>query len=968
MSDKKSIIIKLTPALITKLFKAYLKQLKGIGPTQGRGTASDYFDTKVLTNDKKVKSRTISSGKINDILSSDDREMLNKITAGITARDEDTYINTIIPILNTERFFDRFMTPAGRNRRRVMFTPEGEFPSESEEEKEEKEEKDTKEPEVPQESPRKRKKKMKKKLKEAGIAELLKMRQTREERVKEIRDRKQISTKQQEDQQEDQQEEQPAIDMSENRLNINGRMESNIDYKKRLTQILKTKEDFVDIRRITDLIRSVDTKIKAQQRYRKRQETQNKRQQETLKLAQKATEKATEKLTEQVEQIADVQTVNELNRQTNTTRIMDNIDSKTEGLSELLKEELQEIRQQILANNDRNMRNIQRQITAIIDRKESGMNDVEKRIIKNRILKTRNTIREKIEEDSKSILDSNVSSQQKQVELIELQQPRLTDMSRSADRIINALPERYQAVFGGFIRNVLSGQDVTLNDVVAGTVGLGVAVGINPQLGVLAGSTVAGLMDQFDINLEDYLFNPVRTETKEGDEQQDVQNSVETLNQNTTLLENLEKEEDEEDATLNAVLSNWYNNNQTAIDELAVRPRITQPPSPRALPPPNSNISEQPGGKEPEKHSDLSRLVTEARTLSDSDADEFERQLREAERGLEVALREGRDDDFATRVGEMVDLERQRIERLPTYEEIVFGPEQQARIPAILNRDRNRQQQRGMIAGVLGGAGMALARGGGAGQALAMGAMGGIAGGSLMVAIEGYLRQRNVDPQSRRGRGLVNTLLRMPPRILASLVGLGAGALVGGVGRINETPIEVSEDIINQTNAELQQISGQKNKQWAKRIIRPSTTILDKSRQENYADDVEFALFDYVPVTEQGAGTVKSNPLVRNQFINNEIQMENAGVYIPTVLFNTLVDASSLTDRQMEALFKGAKPLIKDPSYVKYNGDTFDNVAQYQYPNQENTAIGILDPYRFYSRVDNHWSFNPDSELFTVNP
>jgi hypothetical protein len=70
----------------------------------------------------------------------------------------------------------------------------------------------------------------------------------------------------------------------------------------------------------------------------------------------------------------------------------------------------------------------------------------------------------------------------------------------------------------------------------------------------------------------------------------------------------------------------------------------------------------------------------------------------------------------------------------------------------------------------------------------------------------------------------------------------------------------------------------------------------------------------------------------------------------------------------MEALFKGAPPLIRDPSYVKYNGNTFDNVAEYQYPNKENTAIGVLDPYRNFSRVDNHWSYNPDSQLFTINP
>jgi hypothetical protein len=265
---------------------------------------------------------------------------------------------------------------------------------------------------------------------------------------------------------------------------------------------------------------------------------------------------------------------------------------------------------------------------------------------------------------------------------------------------------------------------------------------------------------------------------------------------------------------------------------------------------------------------------------------------------------------------------------------------------------------------------MALALGQGAGGAVGAMGMGALAGGSIATAIEAYLRQRNVPLETRRGQRLYRVLAQMPARYLAPLLGVSAGALVAGmqVGRINETPIEVSQDIIDQTTAELQQVGGQKNKQWAKRIIMPSTNIMDKSRQEQYADDVEFALFDYVSPTEQGNGTVKSNPLVRNQFVNHQIQMEDAGVHIPTVLFNTLVDASSLTDRQMQALFLGAPPLIKDPSYVKYNGDTFDTVAEYQYPNKENTAIGVLDPYRNFSRVDNHWSYNPDSQLFTINP
>jgi hypothetical protein len=369
-------------------------------------------------------------------------------------------------------------------------------------------------------------------------------------------------------------------------------------------------------------------------------------------------------------------------------------------------------------------------------------------------------------------------------------------------------------------------------------------------------------------------------------------------------------------------------------------------------------------------------LIEEARFLSDSSDEENMKVLASV-----LARPENKTDPIAQEIASAIESSMLRVPlqvarpvRGRMSRSLPFEP--QARL-AFGNRQRTRQQlidqqgQRGAIAGGVGAAGMALALGQGAGGAIGAAGMGALAGGSVATAIEAYLRQRNVPLETRRGQRLYRVLAQMPAKYLAGVLGVSIGALTAGgmqVGRINETPIEVSQDVIDQTSAELQQIAGQKNKQWAKRIIQPSTNIMDKSRQEQYADDVEYSLFNYIAPTEQGNGTVKSNPLVRNQFVNHQIQMEDSGVHIPTVLFNTLVDASSLTDRQMQALFLGAPPLIRDPSYVKYDGDTFDTVANYQYPNKENTSIGVLDPYRNFSRTDNHWSYNPDNILFTINP
>lgn len=197
------------------------------------------------------------------------------------------------------------------------------------------------------------------------------------------------------------------------------------------------------------------------------------------------------------------------------------------------------------------------------------------------------------------------------------------------------------------------------------------------------------------------------------------------------------------------------------------------------------------------------------------------------------------------------------------------------------------------------------------------------------------------------------------------------------------TPDDTPEDIIerpirktsvlDETQAQLDQ-QEQKDKkkrpnmQWQPKVIVPSTSIFDESRHERFIDAIEYAQFNYVPEgSEGGYGTPMTNPLKRSEMLSEEIRYTNAGVTIPTDFYNSLLEASNLSEAELEKLFIGEK--IPEMRFMAQdNDDTFENVNTRFYVNNENTAVGVDDPYRFYSNVDNYWQTEPDSMLFTVNP
>lgn len=224
-----------------------------------------------------------------------------------------------------------------------------------------------------------------------------------------------------------------------------------------------------------------------------------------------------------------------------------------------------------------------------------------------------------------------------------------------------------------------------------------------------------------------------------------------------------------------------------------------------------------------------------------------------------------------------------------------------------------------------------------------------------------YESQQGRDLDQKTRQKVQNTLELIPASLVGGLVGRYAAS-----GGISEQQIEVDEAIVAETQAKIDQEAG-RNKQWAPKQISANPEILGASNQEMYADDIESSLFDYVTPTSEGAnGTIKSNALKRSQFMNDQLRYFNSGVFVPYELWTKFTN-----EQDLDNLALGEKPIISLPE-MKFERldqqNTWDNVAKHQLVNNENTSVGLFDPYRNFSNVDNFWTNTRDSVLYTINP
>jgi hypothetical protein len=137
-----------------------------------------------------------------------------------------------------------------------------------------------------------------------------------------------------------------------------------------------------------------------------------------------------------------------------------------------------------------------------------------------------------------------------------------------------------------------------------------------------------------------------------------------------------------------------------------------------------------------------------------------------------------------------------------------------------------------------------------------------------------------------------------------------------------------------------------------------------------YAEDLEATLFDYVAPTSEGAdGTVFTNQLKRNQYMNEQLRYYKSGVFVPAKLWEQMNTPENMSKEKLDRLALGQKPLIPEMQFIPQDNETtWDTVAEKQYVNGENTSIEFLSPYSSYSDVTNYWATNPQSVLYTINP
>lgn len=533
--------------------------------------------------------------------------------------------------------------------------------------------------------------------------------------------------------------------------------------------------------------------------------------------------------------------------------------------------------------------NVTQGIDTVLSNQQRGFDESKQRDTE--ILQSIDNIIEKIKTDPElKKLESKIRNE------LSTKNPGQTDFEgapilnkKNIDRLLKTIPSQYRDFLSPAIQGLV-GDNLNLNQVVAGLVGLAVSIAPGGSLiSSAVATTISAIFDSYDIDLDKILLSEENPEEK----QREVKVQQPPPSQSIVLDPN---------ANMDLLATSNYNYDRSIEDEMAELDAKGN--NPLLL--------------------GFNNLLGMARTA------------------------------HATAVSGL---------RKPTSREITTG--------ATVG---------GMTSAVIGGltSGSAMTAIGSISPGLLTGAVAGAIAPQLADQLSNLLEQKlisaNVEITDNRRKQIHNIVRAVPPAIIGAYVGynpnnnppVGSGILSGA--GVTESKLTVPQSVIDETQTELEQ-RGVKNKPWQPKAISPTTAILDVSRQELYADDLEFIAFNYIPPTSEGAqGTVNTNPLKYSQALADSIRYDGAGVYVPYLLWNEINDANEMSDKRITKLALGPVYLPDMVFMDQDNGTTFENEAEFQYVNGENTSIEFISPYSDFSDVKNFWQSNEDSILYTVNP
>ena len=193
-------------------------------------------------------------------------------------------------------------------------------------------------------------------------------------------------------------------------------------------------------------------------------------------------------------------------------------------------------------------------------------------------------------------------------------------------------------------------------------------------------------------------------------------------------------------------------------------------------------------------------------------------------------------------------------------------------------------------------------------------------------------------------------------------------------GGIKEDPIAYKKDVTDQNDVPTPLGLTRGAGVLKPKFIVPSVNIFAKTEQEQFVDDMEFAMFDFVQDDSGGNDPDGVNPILRDQTISKGLRYQRSGVTVNSLYGRDIPnDPKNISKEMMNQLFLGEsvlpqmKFLFSEEFYPQeFNLSEFE-VNNYDV-NNELTAIEMLSPYANFTNNQLLDQFIDTSILYGVVP
>lgn len=560
------------------------------------------------------------------------------------------------------------------------------------------------------------------------------------------------------------------------------------------------------------------------------------------------------------------------------------------------------------------------------------------------------------------------------------------------EELIKTIPKQNRDILAPAVRSIAGSEGVNMNDVVAGIVGLGISLTGNPAIGSAATTIISGILNTYDVDLQSYFNKKQIIDRPQEAPQRTTSEGIPNFGQFTPQSY---FRSDITGATATAdELREWLKENKDIYEAVIDRYPADALRYKRLY-----DIYLKKIERKEESSAEQKGILSEQEEMKINEDvyDVISGVVEEAQPEASPETKRNYIIDSLLALPETIKRKISEIKRnnpseppsqilkdvsvdYDTEKDLELGGQPPRTQQSVSSRSSEAGEgfvQGAGVGGMYGGLASGISTGSaqGAISGIIPGAIaGGVAGLTTEQLLRRYYRQQGI-PITDDVKQRIKALSSLPAVAVAAYLGytpsgqvqdvVGQG-VTSGAG-ITEKKITVTPDVLAKTKAQVDQEDKTTYKVWQPKTITPTPDILDESKQEKYADDVEFIAFNYIPPTSEGAeGTVDTNPLKYQQLLESKIRYTDAGVYIPYVTWNKINDANNMTKERLQTMALG--PKLPEMKFETFDNDTtFENVAKLQFVNGENTAVEFQSPYADFSNVENSWWTNPTSELFTIN-